>query len=232
MGDKKQSGTLPKNKTKADKPGRGEFYLSEIFDSIQGEGINSGIPMTFVRFGGCNLRCRKENAGFNCDTDFQSGELRRGSELCDDIAERNPEWVLFTGGEPSLQLNTGAGRDLLENLSIVHDKKIAIETNGTVALQNGEIFDHVCVSPKSAWHTIKQRECHELKLVRSPGQYLPDLEDINIDAEHHIVSPAAESVPLGEFPYTSETLEWCVQLVEENPQWRLSLQTHKLLAVR
>ena len=109
------------------------YLVNEIFHSLQGEGCNAGIPMTFVRFAKCNLACSKAIEGFDCDTDFARGDWYDTGELASAIlAHRWTGWLLFTGGEPALQLDG----DLVE-LTHAMGYKIAIETNGTPPLAKG-----------------------------------------------------------------------------------------------
>ncbi|HCH66421.1 MAG TPA: radical SAM protein, partial [Deltaproteobacteria bacterium] len=77
------------------------MYVTEQFVSVQGEGTLTGVPSTFVRLGGCNLRCSW------CDTPYSSwkpeGEHIPLDALVDDIARQGPRHVVLTGGEPMLQ---------------------------------------------------------------------------------------------------------------------------------
>jgi 7-carboxy-7-deazaguanine synthase len=198
------------------------FMVNEIFYSIQGEGTLTGVPMVFVRFAKCNLRCSVRNiAGFNCDTDFE-GYMRLTT---DEIIERVRvlggdacEWILLTGGEPTLQIDERFVEQLHRE-----GYKVGIETNGTNKVPNE--VDHITVSPKSAEHTIEQRSCDDLKLVRSHGQVLGF---DGISATHRLVS-----VPFNaQSRFKREDLEWCLDLVKKNRGWRLSLQTHKFLGER
>ena len=201
----------------------GSYRINEAFYSVQGEGVLAGTPMVFVRFAHCNLRCSAANAGFNCDTEFESGRVLTAAEVVELVADTGPPgfagWVLLTGGEPALQLNKALIRELK-----AAGYMLASETNGTIKLPAG--LDWVCVSPKSADHTLRQRQADEYKLVRVQGQALP--LDWPVKAEHWVVSPgfAADGT------VQRSDVEWCVNLVKENPQWRLSLQIHKLLGVR
>lgn len=204
----------------ADRPA-GTFLVNEIFYSLQGEGKLAGTPMVFVRFGECNLRCSLTNAGFNCDTEFASSTPRTVDEICAELVSLNPRkgWVLLTGGEPGLQVTT----DLIAAL---HGAgwRIAIETNGTVALPPG--IDWICVSPKSAEHTLRQRTADEVKYVRSVGMALPEP---TIEARHYLISPAFEA----DGSIRRETLAWCIDLVKSAPErWALSLQYHKIVGMR
>jgi 7-carboxy-7-deazaguanine synthase len=197
------------------------YRVNEIFFSVQGEGNLMGTPMVFVRFAECNLRCSISNAGFDCDTEFASYRERTASEIVDEVTSLNPKkgWILFTGGEPGLQLD-----DALIQLLRGQGWKLAIETNGTVLLPEG--LDWICVSPKTAEHTLRQKRAHELKYVRRSGMALPQP---SISAEHYLISPAFQA----DGSIRREDLEWCIGLVKQEPEtWRLTLQSHKLLGVR
>jgi len=202
------------------------YRVNEIFYSVQGEGIRAGTANVFVRFSGCNLDCRRgheeENADFDCDTEFVSGRSLSGEEILDEAlrisGNRKPVGVIFTGGEPGLQLD----RDLVAAFSAA-GFLTAIESNGTVDL-SGLGLDWVTVSPKVAEHALVQKEAHELKYVRHRGQGIPKPR---ISADHLLISPAFYGPNLD-----PEAVAWCSRLVLENPPWRLSLQTHKWLRVR
>jgi organic radical activating enzyme len=210
---------------------RGSYRITEVFDSVQGEGLLAGTPMVFVRFSRCNLRCAVGNsAGFDCDTDFQSGaELTAGEILArvdGALGGRRPgAWVLLTGGEPLLQVD-----EKLATFLVSAGYRLALETNGTIKL--GELrshFSHVTVSPHTAWHTIRERTPDEVRLVRHANVALPAREDEPWKTDPaRFVSPAF--APSGELE--PGALRWCVWLVKEHRDWRLSVQSHKLLGVR
>lgn len=195
------------------------YRVNEIFYSIQGEGIRAGSPNVFVRFSGCNLTCRLETHGFDCDTEFASGLEFGLDELVREIVEvaGSCRWVIFTGGEPALQLDDA----LVEGLK-QKGFSLAIETNGTKELPKG--LDWVCVSPKTAEHTLRVRSANEIKYVRSKGQGIPKPLT---KADHKLISPAFHGGAL-----LREDLEWCVKLVKDNPEWRLSVQYHHFLGCR
>ena len=199
----------------------GKYLVNEIFYSLQGEGKKAGTPMVFVRFADCNLRCSLVNAGFDCDTEFSSGRELSAEEILSEAQALNPKkgWLLFTGGEPGLQLDQAL-------VEAAHSAgwRLAIETNGTIKLPDG--IDWICVSPKSAEHTIRQRVANEVKYVRRHGMAIPEP---SIEAEHYLLSPAFQ--PNG--AVAREDLEWIVQLIKENPQkWGLTIQYHKILGIR
>lgn len=195
------------------------YRINEIFYSLQGEGIRAGTPNFFIRFSECNLRCSKEREGFDCDTEFQSGLDWKLEEILKElkILNRTCQSIIFTGGEPSLQLD-----DEMIDFFKAHGFYLAIESNGLRELSSK--LDWICISPKTAEHTLKQKFAHELKYVRAYGQGLPQPE---IEAENYLISPAFDAGDLSE-----RTLKWCIQLCEQNPPWRLSVQQHKIWNVR
>lgn len=199
----------------------GSYIVNEIFFSLQGEGKNVGTPMVFVRFSDCNLRCSVLNAGFDCDTEFMSGRAMTATEILQEASSLNRKkgWILLTGGEPGLQLD-----DAFISAAHAEGWKLAIETNGTVALPEG--LDWICVSPKSAEHTIKQRVAHEVKYVRRYGMAIPEP---TVNASHYLISPGFQS----DGTVALADLEWCMKLIKEHPdRWALSVQYHKMLGIR
>jgi 7-carboxy-7-deazaguanine synthase len=195
------------------------YMINEIFYSLQGEGVRAGTANLFLRFTGCNQTCRKETHGFDCDTEFASGRRMTIEEILAEFRQAGPgcKWVILTGGEPALQ----ADRKLIDALHAA-GYKLAIETNGSIELPVG--LDWITVSPKVAEHAIRQRFAHEVKYVRGYGQGIPRT---GVQAEHKLISPAFEGNVLDR-----RTLEWCIRLVKENPDWRLSLQMHKAWNIR
>jgi len=199
-------------------PGK-TYHINEIFYSLQGEGIRCGTPNLFLRFTGCNQTCRKETHGFDCDTEFASGRPMTLDEIIAEFRQAGPGcgWVILTGGEPALQVD----RELIDTLHAA-GYKLAIETNGSIELPPG--IDWITVSPKVAEHAIRQRVAHEVKYVRGYGQAIPKTI---VQAEHKLISPAFDGNELDR-----RTLEWCIRLVRENPEWRLSIQMHKAWGIR
>lgn len=196
------------------------YFVNEIFATIQGEGVRVGTVNVFVRLGKCNLACREETHGFDCDTEFESGRWLNVEDLCAEVEKADEHLcraVVLTGGEPTLQAD-----DLL--VSWLHRRGyfVAIETNGSRRVE--ETIDWVTVSPKVAEHAIRQRTASEVKYVRAHGQGVPKTV---ITADHYLISPRfrGDDVDL-------DALAWCIQLVQENPPWRLSCQAHKFWGIR
>ena len=209
------------------------YTINEIFWSPQGEGMRAGEMSLFVRFTGCNLRCSMEPSklspgGFDCDTEFASGRklsaeeiIRYGLSLINQPESwwsSNRAWVVFTGGEPALQLD----RELIDAFHLA-GFNCAIETNGSKDV-SGLGLDWITVSPKVAEHAIRQMTATEIKYVRGFGQGIPKPTCV---AEYQLISPAFDGLNV-----EKSALAWCLQLIKEHPQWRLSVQQHKLWSVR
>ena len=208
------------------------YTIKEIYYTIQGEGFHTGRSAVFVRFTGCNLwtghEKDRENAICNfCDTDFigtdgpGGGRFQTPNDLVENILSKWPSrsieqrFVVFTGGEPLLQMDE-------ELINVLHFNKfeIAIETNGTVNAPKN--IDWVCVSPKAGSDLIITKG-NELKLVYpqhgiDPSQY----ENLNFD--HFSLQPM-DNESLNE--NIQKTIKYC----HEHPLWRLSLQTHKFVGI-
>lgn len=197
------------------------YIVNEIFYSLQGEGHRAGSANVFLRLAGCNLQCSRDGeAGFDCDTEFTSGREMDAAAIALACRELGAGcgWVIVTGGEPSLQLDAalvGALRSA--------EFKVAIETNGTRELAVD--VDWVSCSPKTAEHTLKIQHVDELRYVRRAEMAVPKPR---LQASHLFISPAAQ--PDGRFD--PRDLAWCIDLVKQNPGWRLSVQQHKTWGVR
>jgi len=196
-----------------------KYKINEIFYSLQGEGARAGTANVFVRFSDCNLRCIRSREGFDCDTEFVSGNEMSLLELLREIKKSSGECrsVILTGGEPALQID-----DNLITALKSEGYFIAIETNGTKLLPEG--IDWICVSPKTAEHTLKVKSANELKYVRRAGMALPEP---SIKAEHYFISPSFDAESLDR-----SDLQYCIELCQKNPKWRLSVQQHKIWKIR
>ena len=208
------------------------YSIKEIFYTLQGEGAHAGRPAVFCRFSGCNLWTGRESdrAGAVCqfrDTDFVGtdgeggGKFKTPEELAAAInalwpaAYQASKYVVFTGGEPLLQLDAA----LIAAMHAV-GFTIAIETNGTLPVPDG--VDWICVSPKMG-STLVVTKGSEIKVViPQAGQDQAAYE--HLDFEYFYVQ--AMDGPLAGFN-TKLAIETC----KRNPKWKLSLQTHKLLQI-
>jgi organic radical activating enzyme len=209
------------------------YMVNEMFWSMQGEGLRAGEMSVFIRFTGCNMLCRKEPGekspgGFDCDTEFASGRKMTGAEIAaearhlvakpDSWFQDHHAWVVLTGGEPALQVDNA----LIDELHSA-GFKCAIETNGSVDV-TGIGLDWVTVSPKVAEHAVRQVVADEIKYVRGHGQAIPKPSCV---ATYKFISPAFDG-----WTPDQRAIEWCIKLVKENPEWRLSIQKHKSIGVR
>lgn len=199
--------------------------MNELFYSLQGEGARAGSANVFVRFSACNLRCDVEPGelspgGFACDTEFASGrQMTAGEIVAEALNLAGPGvGVIFTGGEPTLQLDQDLADAFRQEFS-----PLCIETNGTADVSDLRL-DWVTLSPKVAEHAVKVKAAKEVKYVRAYGQGIPRP---SCSVLHKFISPAFEG---GVLP--DRTLRWCIDLVKKNPEWRLSVQQHQLWRVR
>jgi 7-carboxy-7-deazaguanine synthase len=209
------------------------YAVKEIFYTLQGEGAQAGRAAVFCRFAGCNLWSGREADRAAaicqfCDTDFVGvdgaggGKFESADDLAAAIEQKWPansslgkRFVVCTGGEPLLQLDASL-------IHALHARsfEIAVETNGTIAAPDG--VNWLCVSPK-AGAELKQRSGDELKLVYP--QAGADLADYELLAFRHFFLQPMDG-PERE-ANTQLALRYCL----DHPQWRLSLQSHKILNI-
>lgn len=213
------------------------YQVKEAFYTLQGEGAQAGRASVFCRFSGCNLWSGREvdrataKCTF-CDTDFigtngiNGGKFATAAALAEHIAALWPSqsgsaqskatpYVVFTGGEPLLQLDA----TLIATLHS-HGFEVAVETNGTLAPPPG--IDWLCVSPKGS-NPLAVTQGDELKLVY-PQEDAPPEQFSSLGFRHFFLQPM-DLAPLNQDKTTvAEATAYCMA----NPQWRLSLQMHKL----
>ena len=210
------------------------YLVKEIVYTLQGEGAQSGRAAVFCRFSGCNLWSGNESDRVHavcrfCDTDFVGtdgpggGEFRAAVDLAEAVARRWPPessrgaapFVVFTGGEPLLQLDEPL-------IGALHARgfELAIETNGTLPAPGG--LDWICVSPK-AESVLRLHSGDELKLIYpQPGADPSKYEAL--DFRHFFLQPMdGPERALN----TRRAVEYCLA----HPRWRISLQTHKILGI-
>ncbi len=209
------------------------YAVKEIFYTLQGEGAHAGRAAVFCRFAGCNLWTGREADRATatcqfCDTDFVGvdgeggGRFESAQALAQAIEEKWPSggllgkrFVVCTGGEPLLQLD----RKLIEALHEC-DFEIAVETNGTIAAPDG--LNWICVSPKAGAQFV-QKSGDELKLVFPQADADPaDFELLRF--RHFFLQPM-------DGPHRAANTELALKYCLDHPQWRLSLQTHKILGI-
>ncbi len=209
------------------------FAVKEIFYTLQGEGAQVGRAAVFCRFTGCNLwtgleKDRTDAACNFCDTDFVGVDGAGGGRFADEVALvdaieaawigncRLQKFVVCTGGEPLLQMTEEFVRQL-------HDRgfEVAIETNGTKLPPPG--IDWICVSPKAnAELVVKAGD--ELKLIYPQAGAEPERYE-HLDFAHFFLQPM-------DGPERERNTRMAVRYCLEHPQWRLSLQTQKVLGIK
>ncbi len=209
------------------------YKIKELFYTLQGEGKHSGRPAVFCRFAGCNLWSGREADRAKaicrfCDTDFRGtdglngGHYKTADALAEKVASLWPKapqpaqpYVVCTGGEPLIQLDQRLIRAFQQQ-----GFEVAVETNGTIAPPAG--IDWLCVSPKANTELLIKRG-DELKLVYPQEGAAPELyEKLNFD--HFFLQPM-----FGE--HTEPNTRLCLQYCLSHPQWKLSLQIHKILGI-
>lgn len=207
------------------------YAIKTVFPTLQGEGAQAGHAAVFLRFAGCNLwsgrEADRETAICSfCDTEFVGtdgeggGRFEAADELADHVAAHWPadeahRLVVCTGGEPALQLD----RALIDAL---HQRgfRVAVETNGTVALPTG--IDWICVSPKAGTRLVVRRG-DELKLVY-PQPSLEPAELEGLSFTHFFLQPM-------DGPDRQANTRAAIEYCQRHPQWRLSVQAHKVLGI-
>jgi len=216
------------------------YTVKELFPTLQGEGTHTGRAAVFCRFSGCNLWSGREEDRASavcqfCDTDFVGtnglggGKFETASDLAESIAKAwtsnaagpQQRYVVFTGGEPLLQLDA-ALIDALHLLGFA----IAIETNGTIKVPKG--VDWVCVSPKAGSELIVL-QADEIKLV------IPQAGHTHIEtllARFEKMDYRNRFLQAMDGPQIQENLALAIKLCQKRPLWRLSVQTHKMIGIR
>ena len=205
------------------------YATKEIYKTIQGEGAQAGRTAMFVRFSGCNLWSGREKHRASaickfCDTDFiGTNGINGGTYSAKDLVfkvlqlwgDRDNRLIIFTGGEPMLQLDS-----LLIKECKSYGFETAIETNGTIAIDID--LDWICVSPKQGSELLVQKG-NELKAVYpQENQNLTNFLDLKFD--HLYLQPMdGPNIKAN----TAKAIEYCM----ENPEWKLSLQQHKLIGI-
>ena len=207
-----------------------KYAVKEIFYTLQGEGAHAGRPAVFLRFSGCNLWSGREVDRHKaickfCDTDFWGTDGQNGGkyllqELAEKVNEQWPEnaghkYVVCTGGEPLFQLDSGLVLALKAK-----GFEVAIETNGTIEVPKE--VDWICMSPKANTEIIV-RKGHEIKVVY-PQKGIDPVDFKEMDFENFFIQPM-------DSPEQEDNILKAIKYCKQNPKWRISLQTHKILGI-
>lgn len=177
--------------------------INEIFYSLQGEGFHTGTPALFIRFSGCNLKCSF------CDTKHEEGEWMSDEDIVAKAKECPAKMAVLTGGEPSLWIDEA----FVEKLHQA-GKYVCIETNGTHPIPDS--LDWITCSPKGA--PVVLTRIDEVKVVYTGDE---DVEPyLTLPAQVHFLQPCS-----------CKNTQEVVAYIQEHPQWRLSLQTHKWIGI-
>ncbi len=196
--------------------------INEIFYSLQGEGHHTGYPSVFIRFSGCNLQCPF------CDTHHNDGVLMNDTDIIHAVNLYKADWVILTGGEPSLWIDEA----FIKLLHQATGKKIAIETNGTNPLPAG--IDWVTVSPKVGIEEmignpeIKVESADEIKVV-DVGQDLNPYFELPCIGEKTLMY--LQPCYVADKKLRESNMMRTVRRVLQDPRWTLSLQTHRYLGI-
>jgi len=189
--------------------------VKEIFYSLQGEGGRQGAASIFIRLSGCNLNCDF------CDTDFSGGEDMSPEQVLSLIRQFSCQWIVWTGGEPSLQL-TDECLLFFKQAGFLQ----AIESNGYNRLS--ELLDYKVVSPKGQTDYALKINPHvdEVRLPVRENDCIPPVESLP-KAGYYFLSPVFTENQAE----TKANIDYCVEQVKQHPEWRLSLQIHKWIGI-
>ncbi|MBQ1649563.1 MAG: radical SAM protein [Prevotella sp.] len=199
--------------------------VNEIFYSLQGEGVYTGTAAVFLRLSGCNMKC------WFCDTKgHEQGTEMTEEEIAERVSQYPARHIVITGGEPTMQLNARLTQ-------LLHEKGffIQIETNGALPLKDGTEVDWITCSPKG--NEIKIQRIDELKLLFIK-EYLEKYKEVKasqrclqpLDEGGQEVQTLASQAGSSRFA-SSRGVQEVISYIKEHPQWRLSLQTHKLINI-
>lgn len=205
-----------------------KYSVKSIFGpTIQGEGSFSGTPVKFLRFAGCNkwngLAVSKPSAMCHfCDTDFRDGSLMTAEQIVENLNKLGEiKVVVISGGEPTLQIDSFLLDKLKKNNYSIH-----LETNGSNSLDDMiDYFDHITMSPKQPRDETRLERCHDLKILWPPidKKITPELF-AGFQRENNYLQPLWEEG-------NKTNLNLTIEKLYELKEWKLSLQTHKIIGV-
>ena len=221
-----------------------KYLVKEIFGpTIEGEGSQAGAPVLFLRLSGCNRwsgkdEDRAESICHFCDTDFVGGTRMTSLEIINKLLELHPDHLyseeqekiapyltkkklVISGGEPTLQMDYQLLRALKESNFEIH-----VETNGSrkIDIKSSTLIDHLVMSPKQSILETKLNEVDDLKLLYPYLKGASPLEFRGIRAKHRFIQP------IQGFNYYQNLLG-AIQEVIKNPNYKLSIQLHKVIQV-
>lgn len=205
------------------------YAIKEIFGpTIQGEGSHAGTAVLFVRFAGCNrwsgrMEDRSKAVCWFCDTDFLGGERLSADQVVDKLKNLSPfvKTVVISGGEATLQLDLEFVKTLKQAGFSLH-----LETNGSKDIAElRSYFDHVTVSPKQAAEQTKIKDADDIKILYPPpidGLHISQFESMG---KNLFLQPV-------DGPDLSANTDLAIAFCHAHPQWRVSIQLHKILGVQ
>lgn len=200
-------------------PENPSYRIVEIFESLQGEGYNTGMPAIFLRLGKCNLACSW------CDTDYLTFQMMSLSEILGRLNTYTARTIIITGGEPTIQPHLDI---LLETLKGA-GYRLCMETNGLHPVPPQ--IDFVSTSPKACYAAKYEQQCIETAdevriVVDGDVQAFAEEMENKIRARHYYLSPCEQNGEMNIY----ETIRQigCLNARPNAPvHWQLSVQTHK-----
>ena len=199
------------------------YRIVEIFQSLQGEGWNTGMPAIFIRFGKCNLACHW------CDTNYNRFGMMPLQAIMARVHDYSARNIIITGGEPTIQPELEILLDALKNEGYY----LAIETNGIKPVPAQ--FDYIAASPKRLYREVYAKRCiaqaDEVRIVADSDDipcFCADMES-RIRAARYYLSPCEQNGQMNML----QTVRLLGELNSRpgKPHWQLSIQTHKLAGI-
>lgn len=194
--------------------------LNDVFWTIQGEGANSGRRALFLRLPFCNLSCSW------CDTEFNTYKKWTLEELESVMDQERARFAVITGGEPTMNKDFNPLYTLLNKKGF----SVAVESNGTFTPPHGDYW--LTVSPKREQKIHDPYFVNELTMGRaSEFKYVvDDFFDFSVlDRHKYHLTPKYLSPEFNNFENNLKKIE---QYIKENPEWKISLQTHKWMGIK
>ena len=195
-----------------------KLKVTDIFETIQGEGGNVGKVAVFIRLAGCNKSC------WFCDTSWDNCREYSILEILQELKKYKTKFIVWTGGEPTLQLNR-------EIISVFKQKDYyqAIETNGSNPVPKG--IDYIACSPKVGLNVLKKNIEHADEFRYPFGVNVKEPPAIHElpPAKHYFVSPIFDGTRKNHL--NKSNLKGCLEFIKAHPEWKISVQVHKLLNI-